>query len=90
MGTPPSSDARSPAALCSREAHVVTPVRQTELLVDPLQRVGHRKVATVFLDPRQEYTLEDEIADLAAERFVIVAVDGIENFVSLFEHEASQ
>jgi len=61
-----------------------------QLLADGLQRVGHGESPFVRLDLRQEDTLEEQVADLAQERHVILAIDRVEHFVGLLEHEAAQ
>ena len=39
------------------------------------------------LELREKHRLEHEIAQLFAERPVVVAVDGLEDFIRLFDHE---
>ena len=41
-------------------------------------------------DLREQHRLEDVVAELLAQRRVIVMVDGLEHFVRLFEHERRQ
>ena len=55
-----------------------------------LQRVGDREMPGLGLELRQEHRLEHEVAELLAERVVVVAVDGLEHFVGLLEHERLQ
>ncbi len=48
------------------------------------------KRPVVGLELRQEDALEEQIADLAAQRVVILAVDGVEHLVGFLEHERPQ
>ena len=61
-----------------------------ELGGDLAQRVADGEAPLVGLELRQEDALEEQIADLAAQRVVIVAVDRVEHLVGLLEHERSQ
>ena len=54
------------------------------------QRIGDREAPVVRFDLREEHALEEQIADLAAQRVVVVAVDRVEHLVGLLEHEAAQ
>ena len=61
-----------------------------ELVGDALERVGDREVPRFALELREEHRLEHEVAELLAERRVIVAVDRLEHLVGLLEHERLQ
>ena len=61
-----------------------------ELRRDLAQRIAHREAPIVGLELGQEDALEEQIADLAAQRVVIRAVDGVEDFVGFLEHERPQ
>ena len=61
-----------------------------QLVGDALQRVGDREVAGLGLELRDKHRLEHEVAELLAERRVIVAVDRLEHLVGLLEHERLQ
>ena len=65
-------------------------VPSDELLGDRPQRIRYREPPGIRLYLRKEDPLEDQIADLAAERVVISAIDRVEYFVRLLEHESSQ
>ena len=54
------------------------------------QRVADGEAPLVGLDLRQEDALEEQVADLAAQRVVIGAVDRVEHLVGFFEHERPQ
>src|SRR5579864_3442230 len=51
------------------------------------ERIGNGKRASFSGDLREEYSLEDVIAKLFAERHHVVALNGVDHFVRLFEHE---
>ena len=55
-----------------------------------LQRVGNREVAGLGLELREKHRLEHEIAELLAQRGVIVRVDRLEHLVGFLEHERLQ
>ena len=61
-----------------------------ELLADRPQRIRHRESPGIRLYLRQEDAFKKEIADLAAKRVVIAAIDRVEHFVCLLEHESAQ
>ena len=65
-------------------------VPSDELLSDRPQAIRDREPPGIRLYLRKEDPLEDQIADLAAERVVICAIDRVEHFVRLLEHESSQ
>ena len=54
------------------------------------QRIGDREMSLLRLELGEKDGLEHEVAQLFAERRVIVPVDGIEHFVGLLEHERLQ
>ena len=53
-------------------------------------RVGDGEVPGLGFELRQEHRLEQEVAELLAERRVIVAVDRLEHLVGFLEHERLQ
>ena len=57
-----------------------------QLVGDAGERVGDGEVSRLGLELRHEDGLEEEIAELLAERRVVVAVDGLEHLVGLLEH----
>src|SRR5262249_10560697 len=57
---------------------------------DRAQRVGDGEPPLVGADLREKDSFEDEIADLAAERVGIAAIDRVEHFVRLLEQERAQ
>ena len=61
-----------------------------QLRVDRAERVGNGKLFRIGADLRQEYALEDQIADFSLERVGIAAIDRVEHFVRLLEHERAQ
>ena len=62
--------------------------RRISFAVIASQRVGHGEVPRVGADLREEDAFEDQIADLAAQRVGVAAVDRVEDLVRLLEHEA--
>ena len=48
------------------------------------------KLPVVRFDLRQEHAFEEQVADLAAQRVVIAAIDRVEHLVGFFEHESAQ
>ena len=56
--------------------------RRTSLSVIVAQRIGDGEAARVGLDLREEDALEDQVADLAAQRVVVAAIDRVEHFVA--------
>ena len=68
--------------------HVRVPPHQ--LVGDTLQRIGDREVTGLGLELREEHRLEDEVAELLAERRVIVAIDGLDHLVGFLEHKRLQ
>ena len=61
-----------------------------QLVGDALQRVGDREVPGLRFELREEHRLEHEVAELLRQGRVIVAIDSLEHFVRLFEHERLQ
>ncbi len=61
-----------------------------ELGGDLAQRVADGEAPLVGLELRQEDALEEQVADLAAQRGVVFAVDGVEDLVGLLEDERPQ
>ena len=61
-----------------------------ELVGDQLQRIGNLEVSRLRLELGEEHRLEDEVAQLLAERGVVVPVDRLEHFVRFLEHERLQ
>jgi hypothetical protein len=61
-----------------------------ELVGDALQRIGNREVSILGFQLREEYRLEHEIAELFAQRPMVVTIDCLEHLVRLFEHERLQ
>ncbi len=57
---------------------------------DAGERVGDGEMSRFGLELRHENGFEEEIAELLAERGVVVAVDGLEHLVGLFEHVGLQ
>ena len=54
------------------------------------QRIRDREAALVGRDLREEHALEEQIADLAAQRVVVAAIDRVEHFVRFLQHERPQ
>jgi len=65
-------------------------VAADQLFGDLRERVRDLEVPRVCLDLREEHPLEQEIADLAAQAVVVVAVDRVEHLIGLLEHESTQ
>ena len=61
-----------------------------ELVGDALERIGDREVPGLGLELREKDRLEQEVAELFAQRRVIVAVDRVEDLVGFLEHERLQ
>ena len=64
--------------------------RRTSLAVIACSESATLKLPVVRLDLGEEHALEEEVADLAPQRVVIAAVDGVEHLVGFFEHESAQ
>ncbi len=58
-----------------------------ELVGDQLQRIGDLEVSRLRLELGEEHGLEDEVAQLLAERGVVVPIDRLDHFVRFLEHE---
>ena len=58
-----------------------------QLVGDAFQGVGDRKAPGLRFELRQKDGLEHEVAELLAERRMIVAIDRLEHLVGFFEHE---
>ena len=58
-----------------------------ELVGDQLQRIGDLEVSRLGLELGEEHGLEDEVAQLLAERGVVVPIDRLDHLVRLLEHE---
>src|SRR5262249_55532147 len=61
-----------------------------ELVPNMSYRVCDREMPGLGLELREKNGLEHEVAELLAERRVIVAIDRLEHFVGLLEHERLQ
>ena len=61
-----------------------------ELVGDQLQRVGDLEVSGLRLELGEKHGLEDEVAQLLAERRVVVAIDRLDHLVGFLEHERLQ
>ena len=61
-----------------------------ELVDDGLEGVGDVELAFLVAELREEHTLEDQVADLPTECLRIVAIDGVEYLVRLFQNERTE
>jgi hypothetical protein len=61
-----------------------------ELVRDGVDRVGDCEMPSLGFELREKHRLEQEVAELFAERVVVVPVDRLEDFVGFLEHERLQ
>jgi hypothetical protein len=57
-----------------------------QLVGDRLDRIGDREVAGLVFELRDEDRLEQEVAELLAQRVVVLVVDRFEQLVRFLEH----
>ena len=65
-------------------------VAADQLGVNRAQRIGDGELSGVGADLRQEHALEDQVADLSAQRGGVAAIDRVEHLVGFFQQERAQ